>query len=64
MVSDVLSPDDVMGMPRESGQIGRTWRQDGDVTDDKAPLSVALLVIFGGSAILWSGILLAIQSLS
>jgi hypothetical protein len=64
MVSDVLSPDDVIGMPRESGQIGRTWRQDSDVTDDKAPLGVALLVIFGGSAILWSGIFLAIQSLS
>jgi hypothetical protein len=52
MVSDVLSPDDMIGMPRESGQLGRIWRQDSDVTDDKAPLGFALLVIIGGSAIL------------
>ncbi len=64
MVSDVLSPDDVIGMPRESGQLGRTWRQDSYVTDDKAPFGVALLVIFDGSAILWVGVFLVVQSLS
>jgi hypothetical protein len=64
MVSDALSPDDMIGMPRESGLLGRIWRQDSDVTDDKAPLGVALLVIFGGSAILWFGIFLVVQSLS
>jgi len=64
MVSDVLSPDDVIGMPRESGQIARTWLQDGDALADKSPLGVALLVIFGGSAILWFGIFLVVRSIA
>ena len=63
MVSDVLSADNVIGIPRESGQIARTWLQDGDALDDKAPLGVAFLAIFGGSAILWFGIFLIVQSL-